>query len=226
MNKPKKHKLTEEELKALLGKTCMGRQWFLMKKTTDFNKLALFLKINGVDRIELGQKAYTYEVDLKDETIGGAFILTEKPVGSVGADGKRIGDDAAGEARSRAGDAEAGEKNDQNPAVAEGDDATGEAGDQNPVGAGKVNGGSAGSRWYVAAAIVAPDHRGHDIGKIMSDKMKKLAAAEGANEIYVNVSEDTPCPDDMDGVEAGDAKAFWEAQGFVDWGGGLLVCAL
>lgn len=101
--KPKKHKLTEEELKALLGSTCHGRQWFLMKKATDYNKLALFLKINGVDSIELGQKAYTYEVDLKDETIAGAFILTEKPVGKdvmkYAADGRTEagdGEDAAG----------------------------------------------------------------------------------------------------------------------------------
>lgn len=194
--KPRKHKLTEEELKALLGKTCAKRQWFLMKKTTDFNKLALFLKINGVDKIELGRKAYTYEVDLKDETIGGAFILTEKQVGSVGADGKRIGDDALGDGGKRAGDVEAAH------------DSSAEAG----------------SRWYVAAAIVAPDYRGHDIGKIMTDKMKSLAQAEGAAAIYVKVDDGTPIPDDVDGAES--AAAFWEKMGFVDWGGGLLVCAL
>lgn len=177
IQKPKKHKLTEEELKALLDKTCMKRQWFLMKKTTDYNKLALFLKINGVDQIELGQKAYTYEVDLKDETIGGAFILTEKPVGSIGADGNRIGE-----------------------------------------------GAESGTRWYIAAAIVAPDYRGHDIGKIMFDKMKKLAVAENANAIYVNATEGTPCPDDMDGVE--DAASFWKALDFVEWDDGTLVYSL
>ncbi len=207
MKKPKKHKLTEEELKALLSKTCPGRQWFLMKKTTDFNKLALFLKINGVDRIELGQKAYTYEVDLKDETIGGAFILTEKPVGSVGADGKRIGDDAAGDGMNQSADAAGNAAGN-----ASRDDAA--AGEQSKKG----------TRWYVAATVVAPDYRGHDIGKIMMDKMKKLAAAEGANAIYVNVNEGTPCPDDMEGVT--DAASFFEAQGFADWGGGLFVCAL
>lgn len=168
MKKPRKHKLTEEQLKALLGKTCPQRQWFLMKKSPDLNKLALFLKINGVDRIELGQKAYTYEVDMKDETIAGAFILTEKVVGSVGA--------------------------------------------------------AAETRWYVAASIVAPDYRGHNIGKIMSDKMKKLAKDDGANAIYVNVSEDTLLPDDVEGIE--DAGKFWEAMGFVDWGSGLYVCSL
>ena len=164
--KPRKHKLTEEELKALLGKTCPGRQWFLMKKTADYNKLALFLKINGVDKIELGQKAYTYEVDLRDETIGGAFILTEKMVGS-----------AAG-----------------------------------------------GSRWYIAAAVVAQDYRGHDIGKIMLNKMKKLAKDEGADAIFVQVTDFMPCPDDIDGAE--NAKEYWEALGFVDWGDGLLVCTV
>lgn len=178
---PRKHKLTEEELKALLGKTCIGKPWFLMKKTTDYNKLALFLKINGVDRIELGKKAFTYEVDLKDETIGGAFILTEKPVGKdvvkVAADGRQ---------ESGTGENE--------------------------------------TRWYVAAAIVAPDYRGHGIGKIMSDKIKKLAAAEGANAIYVDAPESTPCPDDADGVT--DAKSFWEAQGYVEWDDGELVYAL
>ena len=76
----------------------------------------------------------------------------------------------------------------------------------------------------LAAAIVAPDYRGHGIGKIMSEKIKKLAKAEGANAIYVDVTDGTPCPDDMDGVE--DVKSFWEAQGFVDWGGGQLVYAL
>ena len=74
----KKRKLTEEQVKAILNAGC-HKQWFLMKKTQDYNKLALFLKINGVEKIELGDKAYTYEVDLKDETIGGAFIVTEKP---------------------------------------------------------------------------------------------------------------------------------------------------
>lgn len=207
MKKPKKHKLTEEELKALLTKTCPGRQWFLMKKTTDFNKLALFLKINGVDRIELGQKAYTYEVDLKDETIGGAFILTEKPVGSVGADGKRIGDDAAGDGMNQSADA-AG-------------DAAGDA-SQEDAAAGEQS--KKDTRWYVAAMVVAPDYRGHDIGKIMMDKMKKLAAAEGANAIYVNINEGTPCPDDMESVT--DAASFFEAQGFADWGDELYVCAL
>lgn len=194
--KPKKHKLTEEELKALLGRTCATRPWFLMKKTTDFNKLALFLKINGVDKIELGKKAYTYEVDLRDETIGAAFILTEKEVGSIGADGKRIGDDALGNGGKRAGDPEA--------------DADGNA--------------DGGSRWYIAAAIVAPDYRGHDLGKTMLDKMKKLAQAEKANAIYVKVDEGTPVPDDLDGAE--DAEMFWEKMGFVDWGGGLMACAI
>lgn len=75
----KKKKLTEEQVKALLNAGCHKKAWFLMKKSQDYNKLALFLKINGVDKIELGEKAYTYEVDLKDETIAGAFILTEKP---------------------------------------------------------------------------------------------------------------------------------------------------
>lgn len=75
----KKKKLTEEQVKALLNAGCHSKAWFLMKKSQDYNRLALFLKINGVDSIELGEKAYTYEVDLKDETIAGAFILTEKP---------------------------------------------------------------------------------------------------------------------------------------------------
>ncbi len=189
IKKPRKHKLTEEQLKALLGKTCPHRQWFLMKKSPDLNKLALFLKINGVDRIELGRKAYTYEVDMKDETIAGAFILTEKEVGSVGADGRKVGDDAAGDASKPS-----------------------------------AGGADAETRWYVAASIVAPDYRGHNIGKIMSDKMKKLAKDDGANAIYVNVSEDTLLPDDIEGVE--DAGKFWEAMGFVDWGGGLYVCSL
>ncbi|MBR2547969.1 MAG: GNAT family N-acetyltransferase [Eubacterium sp.] len=184
VKKPKKHKLTEEELKALLGKTCPGRQWFLMKKAADYNKLALFLKINGVNKIELGKKAYTYEVDLRDETIAGAFILTEKAVGSVRSDGKKIGDDAVGAGAS-----------------------------EDP-----------GTRWYIAAAVVAPDYRGHDIGRIMLDKMKKLAGAEGANAVYVDVTEDTPSPDDIDGVT--DAASFWESLGFVDWGDGLLVLSL
>ncbi len=199
--RPVKHKLTEEQLKSLLGRSCPGRQWFLMKKTTDFNKLALFLKINGVDSIELGRKAYTYEVDLKDETIGGAFILTEKEIGSTGRDGKKIGDDAAGRAVS----------------------ADGAAGSAHDAG-GASEGGAAGTRWYVAAAIVAPDFRGHGIGKIMSDKMKKLAASEGASAVYVNAAEDTPCPDDTDG--AYDAGSFWEEQGFTAWEDDLLVCAL
>ena len=147
----KKKKLTEEQLKKLMSATCMGRQWFLMRKAKDYNRLALFLKINGVDSIELGQKAYTYEVDLRDETIGGAFILTEKPDG---------------------------------------------------------NGGT---RWYIAAATVAPDYRGHKIGDIMFKKMKKLVREEGADTIYVSVSEDAPAPDDMDGVS--DAKSFWKAEG-------------
>ena len=206
--KPRKHKLTEEELKALLGKTCPGRQWFLMKKTADFNKLALFLKINGVDKIELGQKAYTYEVDLRDETIGGAFILTEKMVGSVGADGKRIGDDAAGNGCSRAADMEA--------------DTDGKLEGSAPDSA---NGSAAGgSRWYIAAAVVAQDYRGHDIGKIMLNKMKKLTKDEGADAIFVQVTDFMPCPDDIDGAE--NAKEYWEALGFVDWGDGLLVCTV
>ena len=201
MKKPRKHKLTEEQLKALLGKTCPHRQWFLMKKSPDLNKLALFLKINGVDRIELGKKAYTYEVDMKDETIAGAFILTEKEVGSVGADGRKVGDDAAGGVSSQTAD--------------------GAAADASKPSAGST---AAETRWYVAASIVAPDYRGHNIGKIMSDKMKKLAKDDGANAIYVNVSEDTLLPDDIEGIE--DAGAFWEAMGFVDWGSGLYVCSL
>ena len=81
MDKEKK-KLTEEQVKALLNASCRKKLWFLMKRSEDYNRLALFLKINGVDKIELGQKAYTYEVDLKDETIAGAFIVTEKPWGN------------------------------------------------------------------------------------------------------------------------------------------------
>ena len=147
----KKKKLTEEQLKALLSKTCIGKSWFLMRKSKDYNRLALFLKINGIESIELGEKAYTYEVDLRDEAIAGAFILTEKP-------------DA---------------------------DGTG--------------------KWHIAAMIVAPDYRGHKIGDIMYKKMQKLAKEEGADRIYVTVSQDVPVPDDMDGVT--DAKSFWKAEG-------------
>lgn len=147
----KKKKLTEEQLKKLMSATCMGKQWFLMRRSEDYNKLALFLKINGVDSIELGQKAYTYEVDLRDETIAGAFILTEKPDGEGG------------------------------------------------------------TRWYIAAATVAPDYRGHKIGEIMYNKMKKLVKEEGADRIYVSVPEEAPAPDDMDGIDH--AKDFWKAEG-------------
>lgn len=147
----KKKKLTEEQLKKLMSATCMGRKWFLMRKAKDYNKLALFLKINGVDKIELGEKAYTYEVDLKDETIAGAFILTEKP------------------------DMEGGKK------------------------------------WHIAACTVAPDYRGHKIGEIMYNKMKKLVKEEGADTIYVSVPHGALPPDDMDGVTY--AKDFWKAEG-------------
>lgn len=186
--KPRKHKLTEEELKALLGSTCHGRQWFLMKKATDYNKLALFLKINGVDSIELGQKAYTYEVDLKDETIAGAFILTEKPVG------KDVMKYAA-DGRTEAGD---------------GEDAAGIS--------------ESGTRWYIAAITVAPDYRGHDIGSIMVKKMKTLAKDDGADAVFVKVPEEALPPDDKEGIES--ARAFWEAEGFDDFGDGLYVCSL
>lgn len=180
VRKPKKHKLTEEELKALLGKTCRGRQWFLMKKSTDYNKLALFLKINGVDTMELGQKAYTYEVDLKDETIAGAFIVTERPVGKdvvkTASDGRTESDDTKGES---------------------------------------------GTRWYIAAAVVAPDYRGHDIGGIMIKKMKTLVKDEGADTIYVTVPEEALPPDDKDGIES--ARAYWEAMGFMEYEGDVLA---
>ena len=124
----KKKKLTEEQVKALLNAQCHGKQWFLMRKSRDYNKLALFLKINGVEKIELGQKAFTYEVDLRDETIGGAFILTEKPW----------------------------------------EDST---------------------RWYVAAMVVAPDYRGHKIGDIMFQKIKKLVKENGGSSIAIDSAE-------------------------------------
>lgn len=145
----KKKRLTEEQVKALLNAGC-HKEWFLMKKTQDYNKLALFLKINGVDSIELGNKAYTYEVDLKDETIAGAFIVTEKPW-----------------------------KN--------------------------------GTRWYIAAMTVAPDYRGHKIGDIMYQKIRKLVQADGGREVFVSVADGVQAPDDMDGVK--DAKAFWKVMG-------------
>ena len=148
----KKRKLTEEQVKALLNAGCHSKQWFLMKKSQDYNRLALFLKINGVDSIELGQKAYTYEVDLKDETIAGAFILTEKTW----------------------------------------EDST---------------------RWYIAAMTVAPDYRGHKIGDIMLQKIKKLAQAEEAEAVYVCASGEEPAPDDENGVT--DAASFWEAHGMI-----------
>lgn len=146
----KKKKLTEEQVKALLNAGCRSKSWFLMKKSQDYNRLALFLKINGVDKIELGEKAYTYEVDLKDETIAGAFILTEKPWED-------------------------------------------------------------GTRWYIAAMTVAPDYRGHKIGSIMFQKIKKLAAAENADAVYVSVPEGELPPDDDKGIT--DAASFWESQG-------------
>ena len=146
----KKKKLTEEQVKALLNAQCHGKQWFLMRKSRDYNKLALFLKINGVEKIELGQKAFTYEVDLRDETIGGAFILTEKPW----------------------------------------EDST---------------------RWYVAAMVVAPDYRGHKIGDIMFQKIKKLVKENGGSEVFVTVSEESVIPDDMEGITS--ARSFWEALG-------------
>lgn len=147
----KKRKLTEEQLKKLMSATCMGKQWFLMRKAKDYNRLALFLKINGVDSIELGEKAYTYEVDLRDETIAGAFILTLKP-------------DASGE-----------------------------------------------KKWYIAASEVAQDYRGHKIGDIMFQKMKKLVKEEGGDMIYVSVPHGKLPPDDMDGAEY--AKDFWRKEG-------------
>lgn len=146
----KKKKLTEEQVKALLNAQCHGKQWFLMRKSRDYNKLALFLKINGVEQIELGDKAYTYEVDLRDETIAGAFIVTEKPW-----------EDS--------------------------------------------------SRWYIAAMVVAPDYRGHKIGDIMFQKIKKLVKEDGGSEVFVTVSKDSIIPDDMDGVAS--AKSFWETLG-------------
>lgn len=145
----KKKRLTEEQVKALLNAGC-HKEWFLMKKTQDYNKLALFLKINGVDSIELGDKAYTYEVDLKDEAIGGAFIVTEKPWKD-------------------------------------------------------------GTRWYIAAMTVAPDYRGHKIGDIMYQKIKKLVQADGGREVFVSVPDGAQAPDDMEGVK--DAKSFWKAMG-------------
>lgn len=146
----KKKKLTEEQVKAILNAGCHARSWFLMKKTADYNKLALFLKINGVDAIELGEKAYTYEVDLKDETIAGAFIVTEKPWEES-------------------------------------------------------------TRWYIAAMTVAPDYRGHKIGDIMYQKIKKLVKGDGGSEVFVSVPEGALAPDDMEG--AATAKEFWKAEG-------------
>ena len=58
---------------------------------------------------------------------------------------------------------------------------------------------------------VAPDYRGHKIGSIMFQKIKKLAEAEKADAVYVSVPEGELPPDDEKGVT--DAASFWKSQG-------------
>ena len=67
---------------------------------------------------------------------------------------------------------------------------------------------------HITAYEVAQDDRGHKIGDIIFQKMKKLVKEEGGDGIYVSVPQGKLPPDDMDdmdGVES--AKDFWIKEG-------------
>ena len=73
-----KKRLTKEQIQEMLNKTCMGRQWLVMRRVDDFNSLAGFLKANHVTQVRLGEEELTYEIVDKENTRAAAFLLTRR----------------------------------------------------------------------------------------------------------------------------------------------------
>lgn len=78
MDDKKKKKLSKEDIEAMLKKTCMGRNFLVMRRVDDFNTLAAFLKANEVTNVKLGEEELTYEIVNRDNVRAAAFILTRR----------------------------------------------------------------------------------------------------------------------------------------------------
>ena len=77
-DKKGKRKLSKEDIEAMLKKTCMGRNFLVLRRVNDFNDLAAFLKANDVTGVKLGEEELTYEIVNKENVRAGAFILTRR----------------------------------------------------------------------------------------------------------------------------------------------------